>query len=211
LKQAKSRLADVLTAEQRETLATALLLRTVRLLLPLPQIQGVLVISRDSQALAMARELGAQTVQESGAPELNNALLRATQALKLWGAEAALIVPADIPLLTAEEVVQVVELGRRPNSVVLVPDHNEQGTNLLLVRPPGIIPYAFGENSFHRHQHDAQQAGATVLIHRTERAALDLDTAADLLHYVKLAKALGEPIIELADVPALPVGEASSQ
>ncbi|GAB4412688.1 MAG: 2-phospho-L-lactate guanylyltransferase [Anaerolineae bacterium] len=211
LTQAKSRLADVLTAEQRQSLATALLLRTVRLLLPLPQIQGVLVISRDSQALAMVRELGAQTVQESGAPELNNALFRATQALKLWGAEAALIVPADIPLLTAEDIVQVVELGRQPNSVVLVPDHNEQGTNLLLVRPPGIIPYAFGEDSFHRHQDDAHRAGAAVLIHRTERAALDLDTVSDLLHYVELAKVLGEPIIELTDVLALLAGETPSQ
>lgn len=211
LNRAKSRLADVLLPEQREALATALLLRTVRLLLPLSYIQGVLVISRDSKALAMVRDLGAQTVQESGAPELNNALLRATQALKLWGAEAALIVPADIPLLTAEEVVQVVELGRRPNSVVLVPDHNEQGTNLLLVRPPGIIPYAFGENSFQQHQHDAQRVGATVLIHHSQRAALDLDTAQDLLRYVELAKTLGEPIIELADVPALLAGETSSQ
>ncbi len=208
LKQAKSRLADLLSAEQREALATALLLRTVGLLLPLPQIQGVLVISRDSQALAMVRELGAQTVQESGAPELNNALLRATQALRLWGAEAALIVPADIPLLAAEDVAQVVELGRFFNSVVLVPDHNEQGTNLLLVRPPGIIPYAFGENSFQRHRGYAHEAGATVLIHRSERAGLDLDTAADLLRYMELAKVLGEPIIEPAALAAFLAGES---
>ncbi len=208
LKQAKSRLADLLSAEQREALAMALLLRTVRLLLPLPQIQGVLVISRDSQALAMVRELGAQTVQESGAPELNNALLRATQALRLWGAEAALIVPADIPLLAAEDVAQVVEMGRFGNTVVLAPDHNEQGTNLLLVRPPGIIPYAFGEDSFHRHQYYAHQAGATVMVYHSERAGLDLDTAADLLRYGELAKALGEPIIEPAALGTFLAGES---
>ncbi|MGQ9849367.1 MAG: 2-phospho-L-lactate guanylyltransferase [Aggregatilineaceae bacterium] len=211
LNRAKSRLADVLLPEQREALATALLLRTVHLLLPLSHIQGVLVISRDSKALAMVRDLGAQTVQESGAPELNNALLRATQALKLWGAEAALIVPADIPLLSEEEVATVVDMGRFHHSVVLVPDRNECGTNLLFVRPPGLIPYAFGENSFNRHKSYARDAGATVFVHRSERAALDLDTAQDLLRYVELAKALGEPIIELADVPALLAGETSSQ
>lgn len=211
LNRAKSRLADVLLPEQREALATALLLRTVRLLLPLSHIQGVLVISRDSKALAMVRDLDAQTVQESGAPELNNALLRATQALKLWGAEAALIVPADIPLLSEEEVATVVDMGRFHNSVVLVPDRNECGTNLLFVRPPGLIPYAFGENSFNRHKSYAHDAGAAVFVHRSERAALDLDTAQDLLRYVELAKMLGEPIIELADVPALLAGETSSQ
>lgn len=208
LNRAKSRLADILSAEQRETLATALLLRTVRLLLPLPEVQGVLVISRDSKALAMVRDLGAQTVQESGAPELNNALLRATQVLKLWGAESALVVPADIPLLSAEDVVSVIDLGRFANTVVLVPDHAEQGTNLLLVSPPGIIPYAFGEDSFNRHQDHARQAGAAVVVHRSERVAIDIDTAHDLLLCAGLAKTLGEPIIEQVAAAASLAGES---
>ncbi len=198
LKRAKSRLAGVLTAEQREYLATQLLLRTVRLLLPLSHIQGVLVISRDTRALAMARDQGAQTVQESGAPELNSALLRATHALRTWGGEAGLVVPADIPLLSSEDVGAVVDMGRYHNSVVLVPDHREQGTNLLFVRPPGLIPYAFGENSFNRHQYYARDVGATVLVYRSDGASLDIDTPADLARYIELAKATGEPIIERA-------------
>jgi len=196
LKRAKSRLARVLTPEQREYLATQLLLRTVRLLLPLSHIQGVLVISRDTRALAMARDLGAQTVQESGTPQLNTALLRATQALRTWGGEAGLVVPADIPLLSGDDVGAVVDMGRYHNSVVVVPDRREQGTNLLFVRPPGLIPYAFGENSFNRHQYYARDAGATVLVYRSDGASLDIDTAADLARYLELAKATGEPIIE---------------
>ncbi len=210
LSRAKSRLAGVLSAEQRQYLATQLLLRTVRLLLPLPHIQGVLVISRDTQALAMARDLGAQTVQESGAPELNNALLRATQASRVWGSEAVLVVPADIPLLSAEDIGMVVDMGRYHNSVVLVPDRREQGTNLLLVRPPGIIPYAFGENSFNRHQYYAREAGATVLVHRSERASLDIDTPDDLARYGELAKALGEPIIERIGPVGVPLSGGAS-
>ena len=101
LSRAKSRLAGALPPEQRQYLATQMLLRTVRLLLPLSHIQGVLVISRDTQTLAMVRELCAQTVQESGAPELNSALLRACQAPRVWGSEAVLVLPAAIPLLSA--------------------------------------------------------------------------------------------------------------
>ena len=196
---AKSRLAAQLSAEQRELLAANLLQRTVRLLLPLPEIEGVLVISRDSKALAMVRELGAQTVQESGAPELNHALQRATQALRSWGAGAALIVPADIPLLAAEDVANVVHLGRYHQSVVVAPDRHEHGTNLLLVRPPGMIPYSFGEDSFATHQRLAREIGATTLVYRSERAALDLDTPDDLRDYYRLAKTLGEPVIDQFD------------
>lgn len=196
LNRAKSRLAHDLLPEQRELLATELLERTVKLLLPLPQIQGVLVISRDTKALSQVRELGAQTVQESGAPELNNALLRATQALRTWRADAALVIPADIPLLAAEDIEGIVHLGQHPSAVVITPDRHGTGTNLLLVRPPGLIPYAFGENSFAVHQRLAREAGAKLLIYESERAALDLDTPDDLVHYAELAEVLRVPMIK---------------
>lgn len=196
LNRAKSRLSDVMLAEDREELATRLLKRTVRLLLSLSAIQGVLVISRDSKALAMVRDLGAQTVQESGTPELNNALLRATQVLKAWGANAALIVPADIPLLKRDDIESVITLGRYHNSVVLAPDRHEQGTNLMLVRPPGVIPYAYGDDSFHQHQQAARAIEASVLIYRSERVALDVDTADDLQAYIELAQRIDVPVIE---------------
>lgn len=195
LNRAKSRLADTLLPEQREWLATFLLQRTVQLLLPQPSIQGVLVISRDTKALAMVRELGAQTVQESGTPELNRALLRATQALRSWGADAALIIPADLPLLASEDIEAVVRHGYYHNSVVIAPDRHEHGTNMLLVRPPGIIPYSFGENSFATHQRLARAIDASVYIYHSNRAGLDLDTPEDLQRYFELAKAVGEPII----------------
>ncbi len=196
LNRAKSRLAEVLLPEQREQLATSLLMRTVGLLLPLAQVQGVLVVSRDTKALAMVRDLGAQTLQESGAPELNAALYRATQALSAYRANAALVVPADLPLLEPEDVEAVINLGRYPNSVVIAPDRHEQGTNLLLVRPSGLIPYSFGVNSFAEHQRFAREAGAGVYAYRSVRTGLDLDTADDLQRYYALAESLHAPLAD---------------
>ncbi|MBN1202755.1 MAG: 2-phospho-L-lactate guanylyltransferase [Anaerolineae bacterium] len=196
LNRAKSRLAAELLPEQRERLAIGLLMRTVRLLLPISQIQGVLVISRDMKALAMVRELGVQTVQESGAPELNNALYRATQVLNNWRVGAVLVVPADLPLLASEDIEAVVNLGRYQQTVVIAPDRHEHGTNLLLVRPPGLIPYSFGINSFAEHKRLAQETGATIHIYRSARVGLDVDTPDDLLRYHELAKVMGEPIIK---------------
>ncbi len=196
LARAKSRLADVLIPADRATLAARLLRRTVRLLVEEPMVQGVLVISRDPQALAMVRELEAQTVQESGAPELNNALQRATQVLWMQGASAALVVPADLPLLEREDIRKVIDLGRYLNSVVIAPDRHEDGTNLMLMHPPAVMPYAYGEGSFLRHQRLAREAGADVLLYRSERVALDLDTPDDLRAYLELAQRLERPILD---------------
>lgn len=176
---AKSRLASVLTTEQRQAVAERLFRHSLEVLTACPEIAGVMVISRDTKALAIARDYGASTVVEGGAPELNPALLRASEVCRLKGADGVLIVPADLPFLTVEDVEEVVRIGRYNAMVVLAPDRAEDGTNMMLVIPPGFIPFSYGPGSFQRHVALAQQANATLVIHRSERVALDLDTPAD--------------------------------
>lgn len=183
---AKSRLASVLTPEQREALAERMLRHGLATLSSVPAIAGIMVISRDTKVLAIAREYGAQTVQESGAPELNAALMRATELARLRGATSVLVLPADLPIYTVQDIEEVLQLGRYSQTVVLVPDRNEDGTNAMLINPPALIPYSFGTGSFQRHCDLAKQHGATLKIHRSERLSVDIDTPSDLAFYEAL-------------------------
>ncbi|MBO9309442.1 MAG: 2-phospho-L-lactate guanylyltransferase [Chloroflexi bacterium] len=180
---AKSRLASVLTPEQRKALAERMLRHGLETLSSVSAIAGVMVISRDTRALAIARKYGARTVQESGAPELNAALLRATELARLRGATGVLVLPADLPLYTPQDIEEVLQLGCHGQTVVLVPDRNEDGTNAMLVKPPALIPYSFGAGSFQRHCALAEQRGAALKIHRSERLSVDIDTPSDLAFY----------------------------
>lgn len=209
---AKSRLAVALPPEVREHLAAAMLRRTVSLLVACSEITGVLVVSRDNRALVIARQEGARTVQESGAPELNNALARAGQVVNSWGARASLILPADLPLLTMNDIREMIHLGRYHRSIVIAPDRRGEGTNALLMRPPCLIPCAFGGNSFGRHMQLAQEAAATLHVFRSERLMLDLDTPDDLIAYLELCKKYSmEPLADFAPVQLLPVAPTSHQ
>ena len=184
---AKSRLAQVLSAEQRASLSEKMFAHTLGLLSTTDQISGVLVISRDTKALGLARDYNAHTVQESGTPELNAALLRASQIVGVQhGADGVLVVPADLPLLAAEDIEQVLHLGRYNTMVVVAPDRNDDGTNLMLINPPGYIPFSYGKGSFHRHIMLADEAHATVKIYRSERVGLDIDQPADLVLYQQI-------------------------
>src|SRR5215217_1641418 len=147
---AKSRLAKVLTPAEREALAEKLFLHSLSVLTQVRKIAGVLVISRDTKALALARDCNVHTVQEGGTPELNAALLRASQVVRSQGATGVLVLPADGPLVTPEDIEQILHMGRYNMSVVLAPDQKDDGTNTLLGSPPGLIPFAFGEGSFRR-------------------------------------------------------------
>jgi 2-phospho-L-lactate guanylyltransferase len=188
LARAKSRLATVLSPEQRVELAENLLRHVIATVRSVPEIAGALVISRDTKALAIAREVGAHTVQESGTPELNNALMRATSVVGGWRSAAVLILPADLPLVNGDDVRGLLDLGQDDNTVVIATDDHEDGTNAMLIRPPGLIPYAYGAGSFHRHILLAREAGATVQVYQSERLALDIDVPSDLEAYYRFSK-----------------------
>ncbi|MCK5429334.1 MAG: 2-phospho-L-lactate guanylyltransferase [Anaerolineales bacterium] len=180
LRRGKSRLAHVLSQEERADLNRNLLVHTIDTLTAIPEIEQVLVVSRDQAALALAREHGARTVQENGAPQLNIALARATVVAKNYVARGVLIVPADLPLISPEDVRAMLERVQSPPVVVVAPDRHRQGTNALLVCPVGLIEYEFGPDSFQRHCDLAQQAGARLEICELPSLALDVDLPEDL-------------------------------
>ncbi len=64
--------------------------------------------------------------------------------------------------------------------VVITPDRHHQGTNILLVAPPGLIKYEFGPGSFQRHCKQAMKAGARLEICERSSIALDIDFPEDL-------------------------------
>ncbi len=191
LARAKSRLAPVLSPEQRSQLAELLMRHAIRVVKPIKEVAGVLVISRDTKALSIARDMGAHTVQESGTPELNHALMRATQVVRGFRGDAVLILPADLPLISPEDVIGMIELGHEDNSIVIATDSREDGTNAMLTRPPGLIPYSYGVGSYQRHMMAAREVGAVVRRFHSERLMLDIDVPTDLEAYYRVAGSHG--------------------
>jgi 2-phospho-L-lactate guanylyltransferase len=180
LRRGKSRLADVLSADERADLNQYLLERTIRTLSEVKDIESILVVSRDTEALAIARELGARTVQENGSPDLNIALTRATEVAKSYETRGVLIIPADLPRLAVEDINQILKHRDHPPVVVVAPDREQEGTNALFICPAGMINYDYGEGSFKKHCQQARKAGAALEIINLPSLALDLDEPDDL-------------------------------
>src|SRR5512146_933590 len=180
LRRGKSRLSPSLSDEERAELNKALLERTLRTLIDLKEVEQVLVVSRDSSALALARDLGARTVQEDGAPTLNTALKRATAIAQVYASRGVLVVPADLPLLSRDDVLTLLGRATDPPVVVIAPDRHEKGTNALLLSPANLIEYDFGGDSFQRHCERARKAGARLEIVKLPSLGLDLDLPEDL-------------------------------
>lgn len=173
-------MAGALTEEERTILNRELLERTLRTLAPLKELDQILVVSRDPHALTIARNHGAKTVREDGQPHLNTALARATVVAQVHVTQGVLILPADLPLLTENDVLTLIDRAAKPPVVVIAPDRHGRGTNALLMVPAGLIEYDFGENSFQRHCDRAREAGANLEIVELPSLGLDLDLPEDL-------------------------------
>lgn len=180
LRHGKSRLAEMLSEDERADLNRRLLVHTLTILGSIPEIEYILVISRDPAALSLARNHGARTVQENGTPQLNVALARATVVVKNYHTHGVLIVPADLPLLTPEDVRLMLDHATAPPVVVVAPDRHKEGTNCLLICPVGLIEYEFGPGSFQKHCAQAIRAGARLEIVDLPSLALDMDLPEDL-------------------------------
>jgi 2-phospho-L-lactate guanylyltransferase len=180
LRRGKSRLAGMLTEDERTALNQELLERTLKVLSGLKELSQVLVVSRDPHALTIARNHGAKTVQEDGQPHLNTALARATVMAQVQATHGILVLPADLPLLTADDVRALIDRAAKPPVVVIAPDRHGKGTNALLMVPPGQIEYDFGEGSFQKHCDRATKSGARLEIVNLPSLGLDLDVPEDL-------------------------------
>jgi len=195
---AKQRLRPAVNDATRITLARAMfehVLTTIRSsgVADLP-----LVISADVDVRALAQTYGFWTLDEQGKNGkplgassrsdpigYNEAIIQAVAWTQVQGATTLLILPADLPYLTPDDLRQLVDLaGAAPQAAVLAPDAAETGTNALLLRPPDRILPAFGPNSFRRHLEALHRSGVVPVVYRSASLAHDVDEPADLVRLI---------------------------
>jgi 2-phospho-L-lactate/phosphoenolpyruvate guanylyltransferase len=199
LRYGKSRLAHILSPEERAALTTSMLNRTLQTLNQVTGIYRSLVISRDPAALKIARDHGAYTYGEGEKQDLNIALARAAHLAAAQEATGLLIIPADLPLISVEDVeMMLAGVGprlhfsrpaahgnnggfrfNRPRAITICSDRNENGTNALYVSPPLGFEFSYGEGSFARHLQQAEDLGMRSRIVHAPGLKFDLDTEED--------------------------------
>lgn len=187
LEGAKSRLGEVLDAEERHDLAVALLERTVRAVVDATTVSGVLAVSPDPAALEIAAAAGARPLPQR-TRGLNAAVTEARTEAQSLGATEVLVLPTDLPRISSAAIDELIRAARTTPGplVLLVPDRHGRGTNALFLRPPDVIEVAFGGDSRLAH---AARAGAAGVAYRELDGplAMDLDTPEDLV--------LAEPLL----------------
>jgi len=180
LKNVKRRLSTILSREARHRLTFKMLLDVLHTVKQVKNIWEILVVSSDKKILNFAKDLGVETLQEEKDSGVNSAVNYALNHLQYDENSALLILPSDIPLITPRDVNVAINLGLEKQSITISPSLRFDGTNLLLLNPPKVIPTFYEDDSFHKHVAEAFKRNVKVKLYVSWRIMLDVDEPEDL-------------------------------
>jgi 2-phospho-L-lactate guanylyltransferase len=181
---AKQRLASVLDQPTRTELAQAMLHDVVSALAAWTARPACTLVTSDPFAIELARQYDLEIIPDPENPGETGAIEIATNICAARGIESTLVIPADIPLIQASELAQILQTAPKEGSV-LVPAGDGRGTNAALRQPANLFPLRFGNDSFKPHLAAAQATGKTCIVLHLPSIAVDVDNPEDLWQVVR--------------------------
>lgn len=162
----KTRLADMLSAGERDGLAEQLFAHVLAVLGDAPEVGSVVVLSqakpplwpgpwREDSGLGLNRELEAARAAVSG---------------------PVMVLHSDLPLLAGHDVARLVGAAET-GGLAIAPDRLLSGTNAIAIADRRPFDFAFGPDSFRLHR---ERAGHGWRLAAAPGLAIDIDTPEDL-------------------------------
>ena len=176
LNRSKTRLASVLSEQQRADLSLSMFSRVIAAANAALGI--VWVVGGDDAVRHTAERLGALWREDPG-EDLNDSLSIAFDEACKKGL-SPIYLPADLPFVTAADIEKVVHASGGGETLTLSPAQQDGGTNAMLV--PRCLPFPplLGKDSFSLHKRQATSQGIPYAVCLSEGLGLDLDTPDDL-------------------------------
>ena len=176
---AKQRLAPALNAQQRSEFAEAMLHDVLTAAAGVKSTIDVALVTGDRRAQAMARESGFTIIEDERNESETEAIEMATAWSEQQRYDTTIVIPADIPLIMADELHRVLQSAPLEGAV-FVPAYDRRGSNCILRRPASLIPLRFGNDSFLPHCEAMKRTGMELVIFDSPGIGLDVDNPLEL-------------------------------
>ena len=176
LNRSKTRLASVLSEQQRADLSLSMFSRVIT---EANAALGVVwVVGGDDTVRHAAERLGADWREDPGS-DLNDSLSIAFDEACKKGL-SPIYLPADLPFVTAADIHRIVQASGNGKTLTLSPAQQDGGTNAMLIPQCLSFPPLLGKDSFSLHKRQATSRGIPYAVCLSEGLGLDLDTPDDL-------------------------------
>jgi 2-phospho-L-lactate guanylyltransferase len=144
------------------------------------------VVSSDPDILKFAERFGVGSIEEESDAGVNVAVEGAISRLEDY--DGWLVLPADLPLISPNDIKTVFTLHRLGSSIIVSPSEDYSGTNLLLMTRRRRIPLHYDDDSFNKHVREATASGARAAVYYSENVAFDIDHSGDVHRYFRFGR-----------------------
>jgi 2-phospho-L-lactate/phosphoenolpyruvate guanylyltransferase len=172
--QCKTRLAEALAPRARVQLVRSMLAAVLSAAQGAQTVRQIIVVSPERDSVPAEIPVLADRGEC-----LNSALMQAHRVLREFGCREVVILPADLPTITAAEIDALVRAGRR-GGFAIAPDAAGVGTNALCLVSAQPFRFQFGLGSQQLHLEEAQRTGLSAQIVRRPGLEFDVDSPRDL-------------------------------
>jgi len=175
---AKSRLN--LPSNQRDTICRIMLEEVVRTISNTKSIDKIIVVSKDDEALKISKKFDVKEIFDDDESGVNHAVSLADNYLEDSEFDASIVFPQDIPLMTSQDIDNLIKFQKSPQSVLVVPSRRFDGTNALLRMPVNLMKTHYDEDSYKIHLEVGKSLTSNTSLIFLRRIMLDVDNQEDL-------------------------------
>ena len=185
ISQAKQRLSKILSSEERKDFFSAMLEDVLSMMVKIDFFEKIILATNCPHAISIAGRHGITHFETGPDDGLNQAAGETVNHLLENGISDMFLIPADIPLITEEEINSAIKAHPSAPSLTIIPSRDKLGSNCLLLSPPSRMPLKFGPDSYFRHLEIAKSNGLKINPMELPGFGLDIDEPKDLFELLK--------------------------
>ena len=185
ISQAKQRLSKILSSEERRDFFSAMLEDVLSMMVKIDFFEKIILATNCPHAISIAGRHGITHFETGPDDGLNQAAGETVNHLLENGISDMFLIPADIPLITEEEINSAIKAHPSAPSLTIIPSRDKLGSNCLLLSPPTRMPLKFGPDSYFRHLEIAKSNGLKINPMELPGFGLDIDEPKDLFQLLK--------------------------
>jgi len=186
LHSAKSRLSNILTAQQRKNLAMYLLDATIKEIKKSCIISEIIIVSNDKAVKNYSCLNNLKFIKDSE-EGVNKAVILADNYCIDNRINANIVIPHDLPFISAKEIDKICTMSNKYHKCIIIcPSKRFDGTNILFRKPPDVIKTHYDDNSYMNHLKEAYKFKIPIESLDIVKLRFDLDTKEDLLELFPL-------------------------
>ena len=169
-----------LSSDQKEALCKIMLEEVVRTISNNKNIDKIVVVSKDEEALKIGKKFNVKEIFDQDESGVNHAVSLADNYLENSDYEASIVFPQDIPFMQSEDIDNLIKFQKSPQSVLVVPSRQFDGTNALLRSPVNLMKTHYDEDSYKIHLQVGKSISSNTALIFLRRIMLDIDNQEDL-------------------------------